>query len=65
MALTRKHFTAVAKILDGEKNTAPAAGFDEGYETARSEIAEQLADYFARENANFDRQKFLNASGVQ
>lgn len=69
--LTKKTFEAVAAIL--ESNTVPdvaqyAAGFDEGWATGmeemRENIADELANYFATENPNFDREKFLNACGV-
>ena len=61
MSLTRKHFKAIAEIV---KNWS----FDVKYnhikltETETIErIKTRLADYFATENPNFDRQRFLKA----
>jgi hypothetical protein len=48
--MTKKHFTAIAKIL----NTT----------TQRANIARSLADYFETENPNFDRERFLTACGI-
>ena len=70
MALSRKHFEAVARIL--ESNNAPVEdstpGFIEGWEAGREamrrDVANDLADYFATENPNFDRQRFLKACGL-
>lgn len=62
--MTKKHFEAIAKILSKHSVSSPAAGFDEGYETAREGLAIELADLFEMENPRFDRDVFLLACGV-
>lgn len=67
--MTRKNFEAIAAIV---KSNIPNAGtgtgymFDEnaaGQTYAAENIADELADYFATENPNFNRQRFLKACG--
>lgn len=69
--MTRKHFEAIAAIIDSQIKAEPvftAAGFDEGFEAGRiagmEDIAKDLADYFSSVNPNFDRHRFLNACGI-
>lgn len=57
-ALTRKHFQRIAGILRRETYHVVIRT------DAVKQIAEQLADYFAEENPNFDRKRFLEACGV-
>ena len=72
MALSRKHYEAIAAILASNNfGTDPetmALGFDNGYATGRAEmlesIANDLADYVATDNPNFNRERFLKAAGV-
>lgn len=71
MSLSRKHFEAVAEIIQTRKGTIlrdPAAGFDEGFEAGQTvmleDIANDLANYFGGENPNFDVDRFLKASGI-
>ena len=72
MALSRKHYEAIAAILASNNfGTDPenmALGFDNGHATGRAEmlesIANDLADYFAAESPNFDRERFLKAAGA-
>ncbi len=65
MALSRKHFEAVAAVLDGQRRVGPNLDeWDAGWEQSRSDLAAELAAYFATENPNFDRVRFLTASGV-
>jgi hypothetical protein len=71
--MTRKHFIAIAAIIkarfDEVDSQAPGAadldaGHDAGYLNALTETAENMADYFASENPNFDRARFLTACGL-
>ena len=70
MALSRKHYEAIAGILasNTQPKTGYSAGFDEGWATGMEEmrqyVVDDLADYFATENPNFDRERFLKAAGV-
>ena len=60
MALSRKHYTAVAKILADEKQNwseQPEARMALAYVTSA------LASYFASENQTFDRARFIEAAG--
>ena len=50
--LTRKHFKAVAKIVSETANKA--------YQTTYTkDLTERLADYFATQNPQFDREWFM------
>jgi len=65
--MTRKHFVAIARIIRDEMEaTLPETSpdFIRGAAYEVEEMAKGLADYFARENANFDRQRFLTACGL-
>ena len=71
MAMSRKHFEAIAATLRDARITPTDSeispfdeGFNEGSLAASSKIARGLADYFATENPNFDRQRFLKACGL-
>lgn len=58
--MTRKDFEAIAEILAAERavqQSIPA-------KVAVSGVAYSLADYFARANPRFDRQRFYVAAGV-
>lgn len=61
MALTKKHYKAIGEIIgstvEDEKDIYP-------YITAGS-LACRLAKYFAKDNPNFDRHKFLKACGLE
>lgn len=66
--MTRKHFEAVAQTIKDEfEATLPSSNpeFIRGAAYAVSETAYSLADYFARENPNFDRNRFLTACGLR
>lgn len=62
--MTKKHFEAIARILNMYSLNNPAPGtFDEGYHDAAFGIANDMADLFASENPRFNREKFLTACG--
>lgn len=64
--MTRKHFQAIADILQGSAVVQEfAETFPVGGEQMRLEIVGKCADYFATENPNFDRERFLQACGVE
>ena len=65
--MTKRHFEAIAQTLRDEfEATLPSAdpAFIRGAAYALEETAKSLADYFARINPNFDRDKFLTACGL-
>lgn len=65
--MTKKHFEAIAQTLRDEfEATLPSADpeFIRGAAYALEETAKSLADYFARENPRFDRDRFLTACGL-
>ena len=53
--MTKKHYEAIAKIIDivaHDKHKHP------------HNVAYHLADYFATDNLKFDRARFLQACGI-
>jgi len=62
--MTKKNFEAVAKIL--RHNTVDVSEHSTEHEIGRANQSElilsDLADYFASDNPNFDRARFLKAS---
>ena len=66
MALSRKHYEAVAELL--AKNARFFEGAPDMYGLGKREalddVTNDLADYFASENPYFDRERFLKAAGV-
>ena len=61
--MTKKHFEAIAQILNLNKVEDPDGEFDAGYDWAVSSIAEALCDVFEVDNPNFNRTMFLAAAG--
>jgi len=59
--MTRKHVKAIAAII-AEKGCYSEPGNER--DMVIKHIAEDLADYFASENQNFDRERFLKACGI-
>lgn len=58
--MTRKHFEAIAAILAEQHDHDPNSNdYLVIYDTATD-----LASYFATENPNFDRRRFLKACGL-
>lgn len=57
--MTKRHFEAVAHILNNE------AAFSLKAQPHLESVARRLADYFATDNSRFDRARFLKACGVE
>lgn len=55
--LTRKDYKAIAEIIKANTNNECAAG--------AYNIGLELADYFAKDNPRFDKDKFLKACGLE
>jgi hypothetical protein len=60
--MTRKHFEAIARI-NKQMMDNPTVPSDSRITLIA--VAHLQANFFATENPNFDRQRFLTASGVQ
>lgn len=68
MAMSRKHYTEVAKIIKTERELAET--FSDlsakiAVKHSTNAIAEDLANFFKRDNAAFDRARFLDACGIE
>ena len=61
---TRQHYKAIAEIIREQKEHVRVFTGHMMAEAACKDIAAQLADYFAKDNPRFDREKFLNACGI-
>ena len=62
--MSRKDFVAIANIINKYTDPGAAAGYDEGVSNGAAFVADELADYLATTNQNFDRERFLTACGV-
>ena len=71
--ITKKHFSKIAgcvansvsdKIDKSQKTGWESDQAARAYKMAASQIALDLADFFADENPAFDRARFLNACGI-
>ena len=73
--LTKKDFKAVAEIVDGVMLMAMEPGgsigtpeervnLRDGVNIAHSQIANDLADDFTTQNPRFDRERFMEACGL-
>lgn len=62
--MTKKHYEAIAAILKKYKY-APLYEVDYSDYRTSQHISEDLADYFATDNRNFDRTRFLQACGIE
>jgi hypothetical protein len=63
-AMTKKHFIAIARILANRAGyNLSTIQFDNGYNQAVEDIANDLADYLETQNFLFDRDQFLTAAG--
>ena len=64
--MTRKDYVAIAAILAKRGcHIAQDHTFAEGWHAATSAITHAMADMLARDNAAFDRARFIKACGVQ
>ena len=74
--LTKKDFKAVMDAIDSVTLMAMEPGgtigtpeervnLRDGVDIARSQIADNLADYFATQNSLFDRDRFMKACGLK
>ncbi len=61
---TRQHYKAIAEIIAKRKPSFTTTREDIGKMTVCRYITKDLADYFAADNEQFDRQKFLAACGL-
>lgn len=57
MTISKKDYIAIADILQNASGLTPS-------EDTVSDIADDLADYFQKENLAFDRERFLSASRI-
>lgn len=58
--MTKKHYEAIAKILH------QSVQYDfEGDYGLTTKVVNELADYFEQENPKFNRERFLQACGIE
>ena len=62
--MTRKHYVAIARILSARLEAAQSSSSTRAAAVSIELIALDMADYFASENPQFDRERFLHACGV-
>jgi hypothetical protein len=63
--LTRKHYKAIAEIVETTTEKHKTEGFGSLLcNEVRNSITIELADYFAADNPQFDRDRFLEACGL-
>lgn len=67
--MTKKQFQAVADLFnDAMEDMTDYSHMDTGYIVGRAAgieaMAQDMADYFQKENPRFDREKFLDACGM-
>lgn len=55
--MTRKHFIAIAAIIDARRDELTTEGI------LLLPLARDMADMFAADNPRFDRERFLKACG--
>jgi hypothetical protein len=62
--LSKMHYVAIARVIsDAALIDCPTRGAVQMNADVRRRIAYELADLFARDNARFDRRRFLVACG--
>lgn len=61
MPMSKKHYIAVAAILASHSEIAT---YGAKFVHISATIAHELADYFAKDNPNFNRSRFLTACGI-
>lgn len=64
MSLSRKHYKAISNILDTRLAAAKGSGNQDTIEAIR-QTAEDLSCYFKTDNQAFQRDRFLEACGIQ
>lgn len=63
--MTKKHFIAIAEIIRENGNIVGVNELqDLAAKATAKQIAKDLARFFAGQNTNFDRTRFLDACGV-
>jgi hypothetical protein len=64
--MTKKHYVAIAEIITDYKKSQVISlpENNQPYITAASELSLRIADYFVKDNPNFDRNRFLKACGL-
>lgn len=60
---TRQHYKAIAEIIKAQKDLTGVFAGKQFAAQKIDDIATGLADYFAKDNPRFDRDKFLQACG--
>lgn len=62
---TRQHYKAIAEIIkEQQKEASKACGMGFSFTCKIGRLAIELADYFAKDNPRFDRERFLAACGL-
>lgn len=62
---TKKHYKAIAEIIENRVGDGfTGEDYDRGWHDAAKSIAAMLADYFAKDNSRFNRERFLTACGL-
>jgi stalled ribosome rescue protein Dom34 len=56
---TKQHYKAIAEIVKRRVDTSTSCLISPAM------LSKELADYFAKDNPNFDRDKFLAACGIE
>lgn len=67
MALSKKHYVAVARFIKDRRqfhDRAMTSGYVSGFHAGVEALAWDLAGYFAAENPEFSRVRFLDACGI-
>lgn len=64
---TKQHYVAIASIIKANKTKITSEDIAQcitGLPCLHPDMIGDLADYFAKDNPQFDRQKFLGACGL-
>lgn len=62
--MTKKHYEAIAFIIDDETTTLQLEEGETVTVIWQDNLISRLSYYFATDNKNFDRSKFLDACGI-